>query len=160
MNNTCCSILKSGPRRGNECGKNGILEYNGNWYCGSHRPSLREINALCKYSPNGLLFQNIDFMDEDYVALTNLNGYINIRIGKNILYNNEKLSLVLMSCISPGEEHFTKLTLAKELKKEIEWVLDHPDLYDLAGYSINDLKLNEITYDSEHNIYVAEIDVI
>jgi len=36
----CCSLLKSGDRKGEECGKStSFIDNGGNWFCGTHKPA-------------------------------------------------------------------------------------------------------------------------
>jgi hypothetical protein len=147
----CAANLRSGA----QCGKVASHPCYGKWYCGRHR---KDDNVLAEYAP-GLPLQNLDFrlLEPDPVADDNirkLNNYINIRIGWPILTSGETCPLVLMP------ENLTRISLAHELVNSIKYIQSRPDCYNLSGYCLAQLKLDRVTYDALHGIFVANISLI
>lgn len=179
----CCAQLKSGPRRGQPCGKRGIVQEGEDWFCGRHAPNVdgheniplprqppprpqMARNVLCEFKPNGIPLADVDLFDllvepceESEKRLKLLKGYINIRIGEPVLLNDNTLPFVFMSHLS-GEEHFNRKLIAKKLSKNVEYVLSRQDVYNVGEYTLPELKLHTITFDAMRNIFVAHIQVI
>ena len=157
----CAALIKSGQRKGSICLKNGIWQLHGLWYCHHHKPNMNR-NALCTFAPNGLPFNAIETTEltesrQDDENLLRLNGYCNIRVDQNVLFGTDKLPLALMTQNTSGNPQFTKRSIVQELKNSLEFVFENPDIYNLAGYSLDELKIEAITYDDYYHIYVAEI---
>lgn len=155
---TCCATL----RVGTICTKPAHYMCYGKWYCGRHK---KKDNVLAEYGPEGLILSNIDFglADDDPIAESNiekLNGYINIKVGWPVFTNGESSPLALISKISHDTETFTRITLAQELKAAIEYFLSRPDAYNLSGYSLDELRLDRITYDPMYGIFIANISTV
>ena len=167
--NTCEAIITSGDRRGQVCCKNALSYVAGCWYCGYHKSSYNAgaPPVLCIYDPPVSLLQALttkediqesiiqDVRGEENVA--SLQGYINIQIGSPILNGQDKIPLALISRVSPGAQNFTKKSLAHELALSINDIVNHPDVYNLAYTSLDNLYLEKITYDMMYGIFRAQL---
>lgn len=157
QNHICIAIMSSGERRGQTCGKRAEFPYiQDTWYCKRHR---KNGNILCEYIPE-IPLNNVSSAVQTLVPdlygegnVRNLKGYINVLV--NI--GNESIPLVLMSIASPGEQTFTKATLAIELAKSVEYIVSRRDIYRVGGVQFDDIVLNGITYDNIHGIFVANL---
>lgn len=164
MTHVCNAILQSGERRGQQCGNRATHPFHTNkWYCSRHKHG-DEANILCEYGDTGVPLADIDTItqlitDDAYGEenVKKLKGYINIRVGKPIFYDNTKISLALISTISPCCDNFTRASLATELAISINHILERPDVYNLSGVSIQELVLMKITYDPIYGMFDAII---
>ena len=139
------------------CGKRARYTCYGKPYCGRHK---FEDNILVEYN---IPLANIEIVDEDPIADINiktLNGYINIKVGWPVFVRGETCSLALMSRICYDTEHFSRFTLAQELRKAIEYFISRPDVYNLSGIQLEQMKLDRIIYDSTYGIFIANISII
>ena len=144
QNLACKTILKSGERRGQPC--NRVVVDQRNMACNRHRNP----NALCTYDPP-LLIQDIESYEDD-TELTELNGYINIRLS-NPFFSPGKLDMVLMSKIKPGTQHFTKASLVKQIYEELQWLIDNKETSPLKCRDISNIAIKSIVYDRLYGIF-------
>ena len=148
----CTATLRSGVL----CGKPARYPCYGKMYCGRHK---KEDTILAEY--DDLPLANLDFrlLKNDPLADSNLqrlNGYINIKIGWPVFVHGESCPLVLIS----NEEHFTRITLAEKIVDSIKYFLSNPEVYELCGFQLEDLKLDRITYDVNYGIFITNISTI
>lgn len=154
---TCIAILHSGPRSGQLCGCHTPSDQS---FCGRHRNMIPINDKTIEYN---IAFSDIDDLTYDPIIenkLLALNGYINIRLDKPLFFDDTYQPMVYMSYIESGNEQFTRITLAKEIIKTIEYFGTRPDVYNNTGYSISELFFERIEYDYNRNIYVAIINKI
>lgn len=91
--------------------------------------------------------------------LKRLNGYIHVRLGHPFLANGETIPCVFMAR-ARGETHLTRRSIACEIAENVAYILSRGDSYDLAGYSLAELKLMELVYDTfrdSYNVIVTAI---
>lgn len=157
--NVCSAQMKNGR----VCGRTAHHLCNRQWVCGIHKTDIDDRLVLCRYKPYGLHMVDIDaqICDEDEdetIKIRSLEGYINIRAGGPLFADrDESIPLVYMSKASPGEPHFTKRSIAKELAGSIDYMLTRPDVYRLGILSLAELMLDSITYDYDRGIFIANL---
>jgi len=78
--------------------------------------------------------------------LKHLNGYIHVRMGHPFLSNGETIPCVFMAK-ARGDTHLTRRSIACDIAENVAYILSRGDSYDLAGYSLAELKLIELVYD-------------
>ena len=151
MENTCQVILKSGERRGQTC--NRIITDRRNMVCNRHKNS----DVLCTFIPP-LIMSTVETYQDDTI-LTELNGYINLRISTPF-FKTGKLDLVLISKIKPGAEHFTKASLAKEIVNELQWLINHDEnspFVDIINCrDLSRMAIRTIIYDRMYGLFKVE----
>ena len=116
--------------------------------------------TLVNYGKDGLSFDDMEKdIEPDPIgecACKLLKGYINVRIGSPILY--EDLPLVYMSNIDGYGEHFDRMSLAKCLKSTIEYLFTRPDIYTIQpNTTMSNIRLMSIRYDTYYGHFVAMI---
>lgn len=146
-----CAALTNSNLNSNLCLKKAHWQRNSLWYCHEHRPINK--NILCSYDVSFRDIENLDKNDIEDENLLKLNGYIYIQIGQPVLSRLHTVPLLLLA----EEVHFTKYTLAVELKGLIQMLYDHPTIYSLSNYTLDQLKLQAIAYDERLDVYFAEI---
>lgn len=146
-----CAALTNNNLNSNLCLKKAHWQRNSLWYCHEHRPINK--NILCSYGVEFDKIEHLEFTDLEDEKLLNLCGYIYIQIGQPILSRSHTVPLLLLA----EDVHFTKYTLAVELKNTIQMLYEHPNIYSLSSYTLKDFKLNAISYDERQQVYIAEI---
>ena len=153
----CAALTNSNLNSNNNiCLKKAHWQRNSLWYCHEHRPINK--NILCSYN---VPFNDLESLDrtekeDEDENLLKLYGYIYVQIGQPILSRSHTVPLLLLA----EDVHFTKYTLAVELKGLIQMLYDHPTIYSLSNYTLDQLKLHAIAYDERQDVYIAEISLI
>lgn len=135
----------------NICLKKANWQRSSLWYCDEHRTINKDI--LCSYGVSFNDLEKLNRIDIEDEKLLKLNGYIYIQIGQPILSRLHVVPLLLLA----EDLHFTKYTLAVELKSLIKMIYEHPNIYSLSKYTLDQFKLHAIVYDKRHDVYIAEI---
>ena len=152
VNEVCAALTNSNLNSNNYiCLKNAHWQRNSLWYCHEHKPIHK--NILCSYGVPFNELENLDRIDIEDEKLLKLNGYIYVQIGQPILSRSHTVPLLLLA----EDVHFTKYTLAFELKGLIHMLYDHPTIYSLSRYTLDQFKLHAIYYDERQEVYSVEI---
>jgi hypothetical protein len=151
MEAEACAALTNSNLNNNLCLKKAHWQRNSLWYCHEHR-SINK-NILCSYNVAFNDLESLDQSDIEDEKLLKLNGYIYVQIGQPILARSHTVPMLLLS----EDVHFTKYTLALEIKNAIQKLYEHPNIYSLSSYTLKDFKLHAISYDEYKEVYIAEI---
>jgi hypothetical protein len=146
----CAALTNSN----NICLKKAHWQRNSLWYCHEHKPINK--NILCSYNVPFNELEHLEFTDIENENLLKLYGYIYVQIGQPIMSRSHTVPLLLLA----EDVHFTKYTLALEIKNAIQKLYEHPTIYSLSRYTLDQFKLHAIYYDERQEVYSVEISLI
>ena len=161
----CDTVLQTGERRGQKCNRQATARHVGGFKCGMHARGIENeipFDTAIHFGRNGITLSRA--LVDDYTelepdpfgdhVLAQLDGYINFKMGAPLL--REPLSMVSFHPYQ-SDQPLTHEFIAKNVAETAQYCLSNPDLFELGGPGLDQVRLLGLSYDNHTGLYRAQM---